>query len=529
MKSKKILFITIAVGVFFIVVGAFLFLMNQDPGTRMKTVTRGKEPEAMQISSQATAIAVRQYSYARLLTDDIASLDPAKTNRQELGKKIEKAVEAWKLADKVTSTARDITKRSVSLVEEGSVKQTISYQHSTPAINLPSLSTTAYASSPARPGTDPHAWAENLTKQYDALRGVKRYEQLAKQLGVDTKTAHEQMRLAQKIIHDQAGLDEAEAEVNELTRCLNTVKVYKSASKVGLLTASAVATGGGSVTLLEGAGFLASGVDAAIEVTETSSTIILGENNKVAAGFEKLKDKTAPVTSLIGLANLNADSAKDVVDGVVYITDSIVDFIYEDRVLGLKIEQKNDGKTTIGGQIVEMPDVSPEARASAIKALGFVVPEAPKTLLEIANKMLGGSTDPNVISAKMSDLAKQLATLEKALGITNNNSKDFSIEGRYSSVATSTADDEVGTGITTIKVMDNMATYTFIDSEDGEETRFVVDYDKATQTIHYESGGMILSINFTKTDGQIKGIGSMTGEIWDQPIEAQIVLTKLGD
>lgn len=143
--------------------------------------------------------------------------------------------------------------------------------------------------------------------------------------------------------------------------------------------------------------------------------------------------------------------------------------------------------------------------------------------------MLGGSTNPNVISAKMGDLAKQLANLEKSLGITNIDSKDFSIAGRYSSVATGNNDDEIGTGIVTIKVMDNMARYTFVDSEDGEEDMWVVDYDKSTQTIHYDAGYMVFTVKFTKTDGQIKGIGSMTGELWGEPIEAQIVLTKLGD
>ncbi len=528
MKSKRLLLIAVAVIVFLTIAGAFLLPINQSTGVKMKTVTREKEPEAMQIVSQATAIAVRQYSYARLLTDEIASLDPAKISKQELDEKIEQAVNAWRLADEVLTTTQDINNRSLPFIEEGSVKQTISYQYVPLAIDLPSLSAPAYAASPARTATDPQTWAENLTKQYDALRGAKRYQQLATQLGTDAKTAYQQMQLAQKIIRNQAELDEATAEVDELTRSINTVKTYKTASKVGLLAVSAVATGGGSVTLLEGAGFVASGVDAAIEVTDTGSTIILGEGNKVAAGFEKLKDKTAPVTSLIGLANLNADSAKDIVDGVVYITDSIADFIYEDRVLGLKIEQKDDGKTTIGGQIIEMPNVSPEARATAVTALGFAVPETPKTLLDIANKMLGGSTDPNVISAKMGDLAKQLANLEKSLGITNIDSKDFSIAGRYSSVATGN-DDQVGTGIVRIKVMDNMARYTFIDSEDGEETMWVVDYDKSTQTIHYDAGYMVFTVKFTKTDGQIKGIGSMTGEIWEQPIDAQIVLTKLED
>lgn len=528
MKSKKILLIAGAAIVTLVVVGAILLLTNQNVGVKMKTVTREKEPEAMQISSRATAIAVRQYSYARLLTDEIASLDPAKTSKQELDKEIEKATEAWKLADEAVAKAQDITKRSVPLIEEGSVKQTISRQHSPATINLPSLSTTAHAASPARSATDPHTWAENLTKQYDVLRGAKRYQQLADQLGTDAKTAYQQMQLAQKIIRNQAELDEATAEVDELTRSLNTVKTYKTASKVGLLAVSAVATGGGSVTLLEGAGFVASGVDAVIEVTDTSSTIILGEGNKVAAGFEKLKDKTAPVTALIGLASLDFSKAKDAVDGVVYITDSISDFIYEDRVLGLKIEQTKDGKTTIGGQVVELPSLSPETRSAAIKTLGLILPTAPRSLLDLANKILGGSTDPNVVSAKMSVLAKQLADLEKSLGITNSDSKDFSIDGRYSSVATG-SDDEVGTGIATIKVMDNMAKYTFVDSEDGEEDMWVVDYDKSTQTIRYEAGSMVFTVKFTKTDGQIKGIGSMTGEIWDEPIYAQIVLTKLGD
>jgi hypothetical protein len=96
---------------------------------------------------------------------------------------------------------------------------------------------------------------ENLTKQYDALKGAQRYQQLAKQLGTDAKTAYEQMALAQKIIHNAAELEEAEGVVNAYTESINYLQGVKTASKVGVFVVGTVVTGGGSLTALSTSSF----------------------------------------------------------------------------------------------------------------------------------------------------------------------------------------------------------------------------------------------------------------------------------
>lgn len=220
-----------------------------------------------------------------------------------------------------------------------------------PVTSTFNLFATVYAADEATE-FDQVTWAEKLTKQYDTLKGAKRYNQLAQQLGVDAKAAYEQMTIAQEIIHKGAMAD---ADWNN--KVVNILQATKTTSKVALLGLSLVATGGASVTVLEGAGFIASGIDCAIEVADTGSTIILGEGNNVAVGFGELKKMTAPVTSVIGLLNFDVanlqNRTKDSADALVYISDSILDLIFENKVLGMEISATKDGEVDTGTCTIE--------------------------------------------------------------------------------------------------------------------------------------------------------------------------------
>ena len=371
------------------------------------TASRSAEPLAAQTASEATAVALRQYIYARLATEAFASADLKSMSMEEIQTLLDDATQAWEAAGLAAYVADDISTQAIEVLEEYSVSKTSALMLSQDQDTAPKASSlgipfVAYAEgSPGNP--DPKAWAENLTRQYDALRGAKRYQQLARQLGTDAKSAYEQIELAQAIIHGQAMEDAAFWD--KLTKA---AQATKTASKVGLLGISMVATGGGSVALLEGAGLLVGGVDCIVDVADTGSTIILGDGNQVSAIFGDIKEKMGPVSSVIGLVTLNpsgiGNTAKDTTEAMVYITDSLVDLFYEDKIVGIKVEGLSNNTIELSGQIFE------SGAKAALEAAGYVLPEndTVKALSDILN---GWKPDQELMISRLDALASQMAAI----------------------------------------------------------------------------------------------------------------------
>ena len=371
------------------------------------TAIRNAEPLAAKTASEATAVALRQYIYARLATEAFASADLKSMSMNEIQEMLDDATQAWEAAGLAAYVADDISAQAIEVLEEYSITKTSSVmlpkeQGASPKASSLGIPLVAYAEgSPGNP--DPKVWAENLTKQYDALRGAKRYQQLARQLGTDAKSAYKQIELAQAIIHGQAMEDAAFWD--KLTKA---AQATKTASKVGLLGISMVATGGGSVALLEGAGLLVGGVDCIVDVADTGSTIILGDGNQVSTVFGDIKEKMGPVSSVIGLVTLNpsgiGNTAKDTTEAMVYITDSLVDLFYEDKIVGIKVEGLSNNTIELSGQIFE------SGAKTALEAAGYVLPEndTVKALSDILN---GWKPDQELMISRLDALASQMAAI----------------------------------------------------------------------------------------------------------------------
>lgn len=223
------------------------------------TVEHEPEPQTLQTANEATVIALRQYIYARLATEAFLTADISAMTAEELSEMADELLLAWENAELFSSTAMELTDTAVLLLEMPTVKQTSAAgqpqaKFMTLAAMPLNFSLVAYAAESGRQ-IDPQTWAENLTKQYDALNGAKRYQQLAQQLGTDAKTAYEQMTLAQKIIRNAAELEEAEGVVNAYTESINYLQGVKTASKVGVFVVGTVVTGGGSLSALGASGW----------------------------------------------------------------------------------------------------------------------------------------------------------------------------------------------------------------------------------------------------------------------------------
>lgn len=373
-------------------------------------VVRKKEPMTLQTANKATSLALRQYIYARLLTEEFLLLDASSMTMEELSIKGDELLLAWENANIYSFAAEDITNQAVQLLESkessSNKSKSIFTNHVTRPFDFQHLS---YAAESGRK-IDPQTWAENLTKQFDALKGAKRYQQLGKQLGTDARTAYEQMSLAQKIIKNAAELEEAEGVVNSWTDSINYLKGIKTTSKVAMMGWSIAATGGGSVALLEGAGLIVGGVDCIVDVTETSSTIILGENSQVAVTFGELKDKLGPVSSLIGLVTLSpgdiGSKAKETTDAVVYIADSLIDLFYEDKIMGIKVEGVSNQAVNITTEVFKA------GAQSALEAAGFILP-GNKEVKSLSEILKGWKPDSEIMIARLDALASQMAAIKE--------------------------------------------------------------------------------------------------------------------
>lgn len=502
-------------------------------------VEREPEPQALQTANEATAIALRQYVYARLLTEAFLTVDASAITAEELSEMADELLLAWENAELFSSTAMDLTNQAVLLLETPTVKQTSAVgQPQASFMTLAAVplnfSVVAYAAESGRK-IDPQTWAENLTKQYDALKGAKRYQQLAQQLGTDAKTAYEQMALAQKIIRNAAELEEAEGVVNAYTDSINYLQGVKTASKVGMFVVGAVATGGGSLATLPASSFTLSqtaltvvgGVDCIVDVGVTGSSIILGENHQVTVGFNDLKDKLAPVSAVVGLVSFNPGETGE---QLAYIGDTLVDWFYEGKVMGVQVDDRS-----VTARIFD--SAGTVALKSALETAGYVFPETSKTLVQTMEEL---ESNPEAVLARMDALVSQMAELERAAGITEEGAPEpggtesptpqlpsinINIFGKYTCVATGGVNDETVTSTVTLREIGD-GLLSWID-EDGDAT--TVAYNKETNIIHDDSSGLTLHIEFSLSGGTVTGSGYMSGTFWDEPVEEIFELTKISD
>jgi len=274
---------------------------------------------------------------------------------------MDELVSIWQTAETLTSEAELITDQAVMLLETASDYQTsvfdpLQMQFETFASkgsDVPAIALASYSGQVI----DRQTWAENLTKQYDALRGAQRYKQLAQQLGTDTKTAVEQMALAQKIIRNAADLEEAQAEVNAYTSSINIVEGYKTASKVGLFVGATIATGGGNLTALAGSSMslgtagavIVGGVDCIVDVGQTTSSIILGEDHQVTVDFQTAGDVIQPVSMVVSLVTLDPNAA---VEQIALLGEAMMEWSNPGKVTGIAVEMTKNGTSRVLARLI---------------------------------------------------------------------------------------------------------------------------------------------------------------------------------
>jgi len=381
-------------------------------------VERELGPEPLQTANQATALALRYYIFARLKTEEFIQTDFMSLPEGAFQAQIDELVSIWKTAETLTSQAEVITDQAVLLLETASGNQTSAFDQSqmqfdTLASRESGNSGISFASYTGQV-IDRQTWAENLSKQYDALRGGQRYKQLAQQLGTDTKTAVEQMALAQKIIRNAADLEEAQAEVGAYTDSIKIVEGYKTASKVGLFVGATIATGGGNLTALAGSSMslgtagavIVGGVDCIVDVGQTTSSIILGEDHQVTVDFQKAADVIQPVSMVVSLVTLDPSSA---VEQIAFLGEAMMEWSNPGKVTGIAVEMTKNGTSRVLAKLIELMGESIPDVEKTLEGLKLHYPKEEGTSL--SELILANSVGSEEAQAKMQELRAQIAQL----------------------------------------------------------------------------------------------------------------------
>ena len=381
-------------------------------------VERELGPEPLQTANEATALALRYYIYSRLKTEELIQADFESMPEGTFQSQMDELVSIWQTAETLTSEAELITDQAVMLLETASDYQTsvfdpLQTQFETLASkgsDVPAIALASYSGQVI----DRQTWAENLSKQYDALRGAQRYKQLAQQLGTDTKTAVEQMALAQKIIRNAADLEEAQAEVNAYTSSINIVEGYKTASKVGLFVGATIATGGGNLTALAGSSMslgtagavIVGGVDCIVDVGQTTSSIILGEDHQVTVDFQTAGDVIQPVSMVVSLVTLDPNAA---VEQIALLGEAIMEWSNPGKVTGIAVEMTKNGTSRVLARLIELMGESIPDVEKTLEGLKLHYPKEEGTSL--SELILANSVGSEEAQAKMQELRAQIAQL----------------------------------------------------------------------------------------------------------------------
>jgi len=183
--------------------------------------------------------------------------------------------------------------------------------------------------------------SKEITSIYDKAPKFKGIATLAKHLGVDAKRA--------QLILNQAQ-DEATAEgwteAGDTFQKLETTAVaIKDGCKVtgyvgGMVITSGAAGGFATLGTLTQVTTVVVGVDLALEVTEDSAQIALGDRNKVSSFVKDVRTVTEPIASVLTITNVPSDlgSAYGKFDSVMVGLEQFRDTVQEGKVIGIDLK-----------------------------------------------------------------------------------------------------------------------------------------------------------------------------------------------
>lgn len=100
---------------------------SDSSGKNKTSVVHEPEAKPIRMASSATALALRQYIYARLKTEEFLAVDYKSISVEEYQDLIDDLVAIWEETDVITISAEEITDQALLVVESPNFKQTGSF------------------------------------------------------------------------------------------------------------------------------------------------------------------------------------------------------------------------------------------------------------------------------------------------------------------------------------------------------------------------------------------------------------------
>ena len=244
--------------------------------------------------AEAFSNAIREYTDARLLLDELIDLDISDADNSA------KRSEYLAKVDEAMSAYEDVLKTSAALyyISDNKIKtQSAEIEEIEDNIGL-------YATK-----DEQLHWAERLTEMYDSVKGGNKIKQLAQMLGCDAATAYEQLVASQDILRGKYMADAQTAD-----NWVKGLTVVKTASKVGLVVGATIATAGaGGATLTGATGLWLGTADAVIDVGKTTATVIYGDDSKIVSDYEKFFAPITTASTIFSVCTLGSASPGEVI------------------------------------------------------------------------------------------------------------------------------------------------------------------------------------------------------------------------
>lgn len=163
----------------------------------------------------------------------------------------------------------------------------------------------------------------------------KQIRTLAQHLGVDAKRAQLILNQSQDMVTREAWGEAGDT----FEKLENQAIVVKDSCKVTVYVGGMVATGGAVGTVSQVTTVVV-GVDLALEVTEDSAQIALGDRNKVSSFVKDVRTVTEPIASILTITDIpsNLGSAYGKFDSVMVGLEQFRDTVQEGKVIGIDLK-----------------------------------------------------------------------------------------------------------------------------------------------------------------------------------------------
>jgi hypothetical protein len=184
-----------------------------------------------------------------------------------------------------------------------------------------------------------------ITDVFDKAPAGKKIRTLAKFLGVDAKRAFAILQQSQ----NQAQADAWNEAGDSFENLENAAIVIKDGCKVAGFVGGVAISGGtaglAAASTATKAVVVVSGADLALEVTEDTAKIALGNDNDISKFVGDARKITEPAASILAIGSIpgNLETGFDKFSAVMIALDQFRSGIQENKVIGIALPDSNDG------------------------------------------------------------------------------------------------------------------------------------------------------------------------------------------